>query len=756
MKQFFQSSRSFVAGFFTLMIRFCLLSLLCISVGQAETSSSLISGVVTDSCGAPISNAHITILDTKYGTVTDNDGNYSIPITKSGNYSLAVSHIAYVKSIKRDILVYQDQNHNVDFILSPVIIVNPEVTVITARQDLSCNFEQKITIQRDHWQNKGAHKISDILREIPGVKIYEGDGSQRISLRGSPTRTVKVDLDGIPLNDAGTGEAELGQINIDQISTIQIDFEGIGGRVHLRTEEFNSDNDIDNTLSTATSIGAYGRSEFNAGYNHNYNNLGGGILLRNESSKNDFKYKLDDGASFKRINNQMNTFSSSGKLNYKIDDWKLSSSIYWEDTQRGIPGLLYSPPTPEANLQSDRISGCIGCKGFIKSVKCQFNCFIFKYTSRYSSPREQYNRLTDDIVYQYPEDNKQVGLRYGLSSNSELPLNHGKLLLDYSYQQDRYKGKDLLRDKVTISAVGLGYAKRSTNSANLKWQYWKQISTVRLYFNPGFDLEHLDDENNYNYTEVLPSINTALEKELDYCILGLNLGWGRSISAPPFNALFLVENAYAVGNSKLKPERGDAFTGGINLTSKYSSNDLYWRFDLTAFHSIIRDLIVWRRNYQNKYYPDNMNRVRSIGFEINNTTALCKGAVSLNSSYTYNRSINDIPGDTNFGNQTPLTARHSGSGSISIKHKHVNLHLAGRWVGRRYSTEANQDPRSTAGRGLAPYAVYDVYLSRSFKLKKILLTCEAGVDNIFDVSYRVIERSPMPGRTYNVKIGMTL
>jgi outer membrane cobalamin receptor len=730
--------------------------LFCVSAGQAETASFLICGVVTDSCGAPISNVHITILDTKYGSVSDNEGKYRIFNLEPGNYSLAASHIAYTRSIKRDLVVYQEHTYRVNFILSPVVIVNPEVTVIAARQDLSCNFEQKITIQRSVWQSKGARKISDILREIPGVQVYEGDGSQRISLRGSPTRTVKVDLDGIPLNDAGTGEAELGQINIDQISSIQIDFEGIGGRVHLKTEEFNSNNDIDNTLSTATSFGAYGKTELKGGYNHNYENIGGGILLRKETSKNDFRYELDDGTSFKRINNQMNTFSSTGKLYYKINDWNFSGSIYQEDTRRGIPGLLYSPPTPEANLQNDRISGRIGCKGFIKSVKCQFNCFISEYTSQYSSPREQYNTLTNAIVYNYPEDNKQFGLRYRVSSNSELPLNHGKILLDYSYQQDRYKGKDLLRDQVTISAVGLGYAKRSTNNINFKWQYWKQISVYRLYFNPGFSLEHLNDENNYNYTEILPGINTALERELDHCILGLNLGWGRSISAPPFNALFLVENAFAVGNSKLKPECGDALTGGINLTSKYPTNEIYWRFDLTAFHSIIKDLIVWRRNYQNKYYPDNMNRVKNIGFEISNTTVLWKGAISLNTSYTYNHSVNDISADINYGNQTPLTARHSGSGSISIKHKHANLHLSGRWIGRRYSTEANQDPNSTAGRGLAPYAVYDVYLSRSFKLKKILLTCETGVENIFDVSYRVIERSPMPRRTYNVKIGMTL
>jgi len=753
--RFCLASRSSAAGFFMLLTGVCFLMLMLTSLGQAE-SSTCISGTVTDSSSLPISGAHIRLFETPYGAVSNREGKYQIPNIKPGCYTVNVTHIGYINSIQSNVIVYQDLPAEENFTLSPALLTNPVVTVKAPRQELSIGFDQQVILNRNSWQYKGVRKVGDVLREIPGVQVLEGDGSQRISLRGSPTRTVKVDLDGIPLNDAGTGEAELGQIDIGQLSSIQVEFEGIGGRVHLLTDDFLFTSENNNSLHASTSYGAYNKSEFNGRYNRNSERLSGGLLFTSKSSKNDFGYELDDGTALKRINNQINTSGSTGRLVYKLNDWQALSSAYWEDSRRGIPGLLYSPPTPDASLRSDRLSGRIGCKGSIGFVKCQLNGYISDYTSHYSSPREQYNPQTGSIVYHFPEDNKQYGLRYGISSGTELQLNRGKLLLEYLYQHDSYKGEDLLRDRVTISAVGLGYADRTSNRIDLKWQYWKQLSSVRLHFSSGLNVEYLKDEGSNGYSAISPHINTVLEKELRFCTLGINTGWGASLSAPPFNALFLVENTFAVGNKDIKPERGDSFTSGINLTSNNPQSDTYWRFDLSAFHSVIEDLIVWQRNFQNKYYPDNMDRVKSLGIEINNKTVLWNGVISLNSNYIYNHSVNDIPDDINYGNQIPLTVKHSGTASISIKRAVTTLHLTSRWVGRRYSTEANHDPNSTAGRGLAPYAVYNIHLSRAFKPGRLLLTCEGGIDNIFNESYRIIERSPMPGRTYNVRISMRI
>jgi len=76
-------------------------------------------------------------------------------------------------------------------------------------------------------------------------------------------------------------------------------------------------------------------------------------------------------------------------------------------------------------------------------------------------------------------------------------------------------------------------------------------------------------------------------------------------------------------------------------------------------------------------------------------------------------------------------------------------------VGKRYSSESNVDPLSTAGMGLPAYETYDLSISRDWKMNGFTLIGMISVDNVLDRSYRVIERSPMPGRAYFLKLKIT-
>jgi len=269
-------------------------------------------------------------------------------------------------------------------------------------------------------------------------------------------------------------------------------------------------------------------------------------------------------------------------------------------------------------------------------------------------------------------------------------------------------------------------------------------------------VEWIDDKGKGVYSTTSPSISAALERLFKMCRMSLASGWGRSLSAPPFNALFLVENTFAVGNKDLRPERGETFFAGLTLSSTGSTDVLHWRIGLTHTRRAITDLIIWRRNFHGKYYPDNIDRVKARGIEINGSTSVLSGLVALSGTYVYDNSVNDTPGDINYGKRTPFLARDSGSASVIVRKWKMSLSLSGRWVGRRYSTESNTDPMSTAGMGLPPYEVYDCSLSRDFTIWRIVFSGKISVDNLLDRSYRVVERSPMPGRTFAGKLVVSL
>ena len=69
--------------------------------------SFMLNGNVTDYEGNPIENVNIHLLNTGYGTVTNNAGNFSINILEPIDAQLQASHIGYEVFIDK-IGIYED------------------------------------------------------------------------------------------------------------------------------------------------------------------------------------------------------------------------------------------------------------------------------------------------------------------------------------------------------------------------------------------------------------------------------------------------------------------------------------------------------------------------------------------------------------------------------------------------------------------------------------------------------------------------
>jgi hypothetical protein len=475
--------------------------------------------------------------------------------------------------------------------------------------------------------------------------------------------------------------------------------------------------------------------------------ISGNLGLNRKTSAGDFNYRLDDGSVRRMYNNQTEANSGITGLNHSAGNSRIETGVYYDETRRGIPGLIYDLPTPEASLASKRLSGRIGFRGDYRDVNFTATGFLSAYSSHYRSPREQFDPISGETIILFPEDNRQEGKRYGITSEASRTFAHLVLKFNYAYQHDNYSGEDLLRSRSALGGVGLGEAERDRHRASIDSRLWGSTGWLTWHINPSFGLDFISDRGNSAYETTTPSLYVAVEKSYRLFNISLNAGWGRSLSAPPFNALFLTENSFAVGNKDLKPERGELVSFGLSLSSDYTVGST-WRMNILRTIQQTSDLIVWRRNYFGKYYPDNIARVMAKGIEISATAELLNDFILLSGVYIYSDSRNDAPGNFYYGNQTPLAPRHSGNASLTLNKYQWLLHLSGRWIGRRYSTESNLDPLSTAGMGLPSYAVCDLQITRAFKLSKFQIEVGLGVDNLTNASYRVIERSPMPGRMW--------
>lgn len=729
-------------------------ALLCVAVGLGATNAAEIAGIVADSSGTPLAGVRIQIMEISMSVATDNWGWFRIRELKPGRYTIKASHLGF----RDEVIVAGVQEENggrADFHLMPEPIEQAEVLIVARRDGLEFGSGGDLKISQHTWESSGARDVGDVLREMPGVVVLEGDGRQRISLRGSPARAVKVDMDGVPLNDAGTGEADLSAVALDRLREIAVEFEGFGGQVHL----WSADPELDDDASPRLEV-SIGRSDGEA---ERYG-LGGGARLeewrgsldyRRKDDPGDFRYRLDDGTQRRRINNWSNLRSGEVRLGLKREGWASSGSGYWESSRRGIPGLIYTPPTPTARLDSERSFARWAIQRPGQTYQSSATAYVMEYRSRFTSPESQLDPESGVVVRQIPEDNRQTGIRYGLNSAATAGDKSARLKISYRYQRDEYHSDDLLRGKPIIASRGLGSAVRDWHQMGLGSVWKRQWGEVTGQLNPGGNWDAIADNGGEAKWSFSPGISARVDIQSDFITMELDAGWGRSVAAPPFNARFLTESVWAVGNPNLKPENGESYSAGAAVNSDWSGGD--GRVGVNLFKREVRDLIVWRRNFQGKYYPDNLAAAALRGAEWSVQTSVWDGAISLFGSYINQRAVNDTPGDINRGRKLPLTAARSGTARLTGRRWRGTGTIAARWAGRRYSTESNQDPLSTAGMGLTPYVVWDMNAARDWQLGRVDITTRVGVDNIFNRTYRIVERSPMPGRTayfeLNVAIG---
>ena len=98
------------------------------------------------------------------------------------------------------------------------------------------------------WEGLGL-SASEVISSLSGIQGYKqgGMGSfQTVSIRGIAARNVLICVDGIPLNDAGGGAADLGAIDLNNIERIEVYKDrvpakfggaGIGGAINFVTKD---------------------------------------------------------------------------------------------------------------------------------------------------------------------------------------------------------------------------------------------------------------------------------------------------------------------------------------------------------------------------------------------------------------------------------------------------------------------------------------------------------------------------------------
>jgi len=245
---------------------------------QFISAQKIIRGVVQDEeTQEPIIGVNILLLGSETGTVSDVKGSFELAIPDDTSSVLRLSHIGYNTSE-----VTIDSSFSGILILTPAVIKGSEIEVVGVKSKTEMDVASSVDmLDIAEIEIQGARDLGSALRRVSSVKMdYSTSGKQTISIRGSNATDVAVFLDGVRLNDANTGVADLSTIDLNSLEQVQVIKGGnsslfgsgaIGGVVNMesKTAEKNSiyintgvgqtyDDDMDLSFGATTVFGPAG------------------------------------------------------------------------------------------------------------------------------------------------------------------------------------------------------------------------------------------------------------------------------------------------------------------------------------------------------------------------------------------------------------------------------------------------------------------------------------------------------------------
>ncbi len=696
------------------------------AASRAE-SNLKISGQVIDSLsGRAVNGAVIEVVETGEKTTSDQRGEFFFYDLPAGTYQLQIKSPSYSNQ-SASVKVFADGETRPEIQVSPIVVSGPPV-VVTAESLVALAAQPSLVFDQIELKKSKYLSVAQLLSRSAGMEVKASGvygSTEQINIRGSAVNQILVLLDGRALNSNLRGEADLSFVSVDGLERIEV-YKGsqtarfgpdaLAGAVLLFSKKPEGAKRIEPRVRAET--GSFGHRSIGGGADIPLaEKTEANFFYQNASAAGGFDYTYKN-QQYERKGSYNWTNRASAKLRHK----NLETSFFWARARRGLPGDVLHL-TPLSSERDERFGVSLGFKPAWKS-----GWFLEPAASW--EKLNQHFKVPDPFVINY--DNHYRSEKKKLETRMGRKTAKGTLQASADFSESSLEGKDYLRP-----ARSLGRTVRRAGGIGLLTD---RIFPLVSHFSFGISGALRADWTDFTEPAYSPLFSGSLHwnKNIKARLIG---SWGKSFRLPTLDALFWKEDVFAAGNPSLLPEKAESREAGYRLTFPVLGR-LSW--EQTLFHNDLENLIVWQRNFEGKFTPQNVSKAKTFGREDKISWQLPK-IFDLEFNHTQTEPINESDFILHQGKQLVFRSRHIQNARISANYDIVTLNLTGRWVGKRFTRAENT-------KYLPPYETYDAQFSLTPKIWKLDWSFSFAMENFTNRRYEILELFPMPGRSFRLGV----
>ena len=630
-----------------------------------------------------------------------------------------------------------------------------EVTVTETRHDHALKSAAPMhVIDRHDMLVLGVVDMADALHRLPGITLrdYGGAGGMKtVSVRGFGAKHTGVSYDGVMLSECQSGEIDLSRYSLDNVDHLSLT---VGDNSDIFIPARNATSPATLTIQTLRQPSAdhhpHLTAQLKAG---SFGYLS--PFLRYEQSlsdkfslsaageyvyaENDYPYTIRNGNTTqhdRRTNSRMNSGHAEMNFLWKTNsNSQLGGKVYYYDNDRQLPGQVrYYTNLCRETLRDRNI---FGQATFLKQWQTYLSLkWLGKVNWSSASYRDPlYTGGVMDADYWQREAYTAVCLFY-------TPANHWA----FDYSAD-YAFNNL---NSSLSTDTRPYRHTILQSATAKY-YTERLTVMArllhsLYLNDAEEGKGAEDMRRLS-----PSLSMVISVTPQ---LRLRAHYKDIFRAPTFNENYF----FHYGSPTLKPEDAQQLNLGMTyhatqskhsgkLTELTATADLYYNKVTNKIIAVPYNMFIWR--------CINVGKVTTLGAD--GTLRLthhfnASHRMTAYGSYSYQKSENrTLPGTESYGLQLAYTPEHTGSMAIGYENPWVNMAINGQGVSMRWANNEHYESTDING-----YWDMGLTLWRVFTLRRCRLEGRLDIKNLTNRQYEIVRFYPMPGRSWQATINMTI